>query len=93
MILKTLRYFAAFAFAMTLQGCSAPDPYAEQWQRVQIGDSRADAVKALGMPSAVNALEVPLVKFEQLAWRSPLDGRLYLMVTVLDRVAAKSIIN
>jgi hypothetical protein len=77
----------------TTFGCSYIDPYAAKWDAIKVGDSRSIAVEALGSPSVVNSVELSVLKAEQLAWRAPLGGRTYIMVTAMDRVVAKSVIN
>lgn len=79
------------AVLMTLAGCNNFDPYAERFGNVQVGDSRERVVQVMGEPSAVNSIEVPLVRAEQLTWKSPANARVYTVRLAMDRVATKSI--
>lgn len=80
---------------VALSSCTPVDLYGEKFNAIAIGDSRASVIATLGEPDSLASIEGPLViKFEQLAWRSRLwSGRVYTIVTVLDRVAGKTIIQ
>jgi len=93
--LKTAFLYSLLMAGMivALPSCSPIDLYGEKFNAIAIGDSRASVIATLGEPDFLASIEGPLVKFEQLAWRSRLSGRVYTIVTVLDRVAGKTIIQ
>ncbi len=78
----------ALAFLL-LPACSQLDPYAAKYPQVGIGDDRARVISLMGQPDSVNSVEVPLLKAEQLVWRAPGKGRLYIVTVVMDRTVAK----
>jgi hypothetical protein len=86
--LKTLTLTAVAALA----ACNPLDPYAARWREVAIGDTRAAVEQAMGSPSAVHTLEMPLVKLEQADWKA-VTGRVYVVRFAMDRVVAKSVDN
>lgn len=69
--------------------CGQFDPYAMKFPQIGIGDNRARVIELMGQPDSVNSVEVPLLKVEQLAWRAPGKGRIYLTLMVMDCTAAK----
>ena len=89
MIKKTLA--AVTIFAVT--ACNSLDPYVEAWPLIAIADTRSRAIEIMGEPSSVNGLEIPLVRVEQLAWKSPANQRVYMITIILDRVAAKTVVQ
>jgi hypothetical protein len=76
-----------------LSACSAFDLYGEKFKTIAIGNSTVSVIATLGEPDFISSIEWPLIKIEQLAWRSRISGRVYTVVTVLDRVAGKTIIQ
>lgn len=86
------RVFAVAVFA-ALIACNSFDLYAEKFDTISIGNSSASVIAILGTPDSIDSIEGPLIKFEQMAWRSRISGRVYTIVTVLDRVAGKTIIQ
>ncbi len=90
MIKKTL----AAATILAVTACNSLDPYAEKWPLIAIADTRSRAIEVMGAaPSTVNGIEIPLVRVEQLAWKSPANQRVYIITTVMDRVAAKTVVQ
>ncbi len=83
----------AAVMIVALSACDSLDRYAEKFKAVAIGDSSASVIEALGTPDSLTSIEVPLFKAEQLAWRSRANGRVYTIVTVVDRVAGKTVIQ
>ena len=81
----------AVVTVMVLTGCNNLDPYAEKFGSVEVGDSRERVVELMGQPSVVNSIEVPLVRAEQLTWKSPANARVYTVRLVMDRVATKGV--
>lgn len=81
------------AALLTLSGCGGLDGYADAFARVEIGDTTDRAIEILGEPSTRQRVEIPLVTLEDLAWRSRLSGRVYMVHTVLGRVVTKSVIE
>lgn len=90
---KKLRALALLAGCSTLLSCGQLDPYQAKWNAIKLGDSRGTAVNSLGVPSVVNSIEVPIFSAEQLAWRAPFGGHVYIMIVSFDRVVAKTVIN
>ena len=82
----------SLAAAALLAGCNPLDPYAAHWRLFAVGDSRVTVESAMGTPSSVYAIEVPLVSVQQSAWRA-LSGRVYLVHFAMDRVLAKTVIE
>lgn len=83
---------ASLAVALALTACNPMDPYGGRWADLKVGDSRAVAHQILGAPSSVQAIEIPLMKLEQAAWRTA-TGRVYLVHFALDHVVVKTIID
>lgn len=81
------------ALLLSLAACDAFDPYGEKFNAISIGKSRTEVIAALGEPDSVANIDWPLVKIEQLAWHSRINGRVYTVITVLDRVAGKTVIQ
>ena len=75
-----------------LVGCHMPDPYAKNWELLQIGSTRQQAMQLLGDAAKVTAFEIPLVSVEQVTWRT-VAGRTYLAHFAVNRLVAKSIID
>lgn len=90
---KFLNHLFAGAIIVALSACSAFDSYAEKFKTIAIGSSTVGVIATLGEPDSIASIEWPLIKIEQLAWRSHISGRVYTVVTVLDRVAGKTIIQ
>jgi hypothetical protein len=65
------------------------DPYAGKYPQVGIGDDRARVISLMGQPDSVNSVEVPLLKADQLIWRAPGRGRVYVVTVIMDRAVAK----
>lgn len=87
---NTLQRSLLAATILFVTACASYDPYAAKFPLVGLGDNRARVIEVMGQPpDSVNSVEVPLVKAEQLSWRSPGKGRLYLVLMVMDRTAAK----
>ncbi len=78
---------------LALNACDRTDGYAEKFMRVEIGDTKARAVEIMGEPTSQNRVETPLVAIEDLAWRSRVSGRVYMIHTILNRVVTKSVID
>lgn len=76
---------------LVLTGCNNLDPYAEKFGKFEVGDSRERVVEVMGEPSAVNSIEVPFVRAEQLTWKSSANARVYTVRLVLNRVATKDV--
>jgi len=72
-----------------LTACSQLDPYAAKYPQLAIGDDRARVIGVMGQPDSVNSVEVPLLKAEQLVWRAPGRGRVYVVTVIMDRAVAK----
>lgn len=81
------------ALLLSLAACDAFDPYPEKFNAIGVGKSRAEVIAALGEPDSVANIEWPLIKIEQLAWHSRINGRVYTVITVLDRVTGKTVIQ
>jgi len=76
-----------------LAACGGSDPYAEKFaSHLAIGDSRSHAVEVMGLPSTVSSIEVPLLRLEQIAWKTT-NGRVYVIHIAMDRVISKSVIQ
>ena len=84
---------AALTLPFALGACNALDPYADKFDRVAVGDSRASVVSAMGQPSASSSLQMPLVSLDGMTWRAPVGGKLYLVLIAMDHVVAKSAIQ
>lgn len=69
--------------------CGQLDPYATKYPQVGIGDDRARVISLMGQPDSVNSVEVPLLKAEQLVWRAPGKGRVYVVTVIMDHAVAK----
>lgn len=89
---QSLRRMAIAATLLITAACTQLDPYAEQFPRVAIGDSRVSIIGLLGEPTSVNSIEVPFIKIEQLAWRPVGSRRVYFAYIFLGRVITKWII-
>ena len=76
-----------------LSACTALDPYADKFDRVAVGDSRASVLSTMGTPSSSSSLQVPMVSLDSMTWRAPLNCKLYIVVVAMDRVVAKSAIQ
>lgn len=60
---------------LVLAACNALDPYVNNFDRVEVGDTRNEVIAVLGEPASTNRIEVPLIRLESLAWKSPANGR------------------
>lgn len=78
---------------LLVTACSQIDPFADKFQQVGLGDSRSRVVAVMGRPESVNSVEIPLIKAEQMAWRAPMKGRVYIILIVMDHVAAKGAVD
>lgn len=78
---------------LLVTACSQFDPHADTFQQIGLGDSRARVVAVMGRPESVNSVEIPLIKAEQMAWRAPMKGRVYIILIVMDHVAAKCAVD
>ena len=76
-----------------LSACTALDRYAEKFDRVAVGDSRASVMSTMGTPSGSSSIQAPMVSLDSMTWRAPLNGKLYIVVVAMDRVVAKSAIQ
>jgi len=76
-----------------LSACTALDPYADKFNRVAVGDSRASVMSTMGTPSGSSSIEAPMVSLDSMTWRAPPNGKLYIVVVAMDRVVAKSAIQ
>ena len=72
-----------------LTACSQLDPYAAKFPQLAIGDDRTRVIGVMGQPDSVNSVEVPLLTAEQLVWRAPGRGRVYVVTVIMDRAVAK----
>ena len=81
------------AIILSAVACNNLDPYAEKWPQIEIADSRSRAIEVMGSPTTVNSIEVPLVRAEQLTWKSSANQRVYILTIVMNRVAAKTIVQ
>lgn len=77
------------ATILLVTACVGHDPYATKYPQVALGDNRTRVIDVMGQPDSINSVEVPLLKAEQLAWRAPNKGRVYLVLMVMDRATAK----
>lgn len=83
------RMFLGMA-VLLVTACVGYDPYVTKFPQIALGDNRARVIDLMGQqPDSVYSVEVPLLKAEQLAWRTPGKGRIYLVLVVMDRTAAK----
>lgn len=87
------RLAIAFFLFMVVAACDRFDTYSEKFQTIAIGDSRSSAVQVLGEPLSTSKVEAPLINVEQLAWRSHMSNKVYIVHTVMDRIVTKSIIE
>ena len=72
-----------------LVACNSLDPYAEKFQQLSVGDTRARAVELMGPASAENSFQIALVSASQLTWRSQVNARSYTIHVVSDRIVTK----
>lgn len=77
------------AIILLVTACAGYDPYATKYPQVALGDSRTRVIDVMGQPDSINSVEVPLLKAEQLAWRAPNRGRVYIVLIVMDHATAK----
>jgi hypothetical protein len=80
------------AVALAAAGCSQLDPHAGAWRRVALGDTRTSVEQAMGPPSAIHTLELPMLQLEQLTWKA-VGGRTYLVHFALGHAAAKVVLD
>lgn len=94
-LIRPMPKYTVFVISMMLAvACGQLDPYTAKFPQVGLGDNRARVIDVMGRsPDTVNSVEVPLLKAEQLAWRAPGTGRVYLVLMVMDRTAAKFTVN
>ncbi|MBO3706115.1 MAG: hypothetical protein J5X21_06865 [Candidatus Accumulibacter sp.] len=85
-ILQRLSIVAAI---LLVTACIGHDPYITKFPQIALGDNRVRVIDLMGQPDSVNSVEVPLLRAEQLAWRAHGKGRIYLVLIVMDRTAAK----
>jgi hypothetical protein len=85
-------FLAGCVLAASLLGCNHFDSLAEKFDKVAIGDSTPMVIETLGPAESKYSVEGPLFKIDQMAWRSQASGRVYTVIAVFDRVAAKSIL-
>jgi hypothetical protein len=90
-LVRQMPKYAVFTISLMLAAaCHQLDPYAAKFPQVGLGDNRARVIDVMGQsPDTVNSVEVPLLMAEQLAWRAPSTRRVYLVLMVMDRTAAK----
>ena len=84
---------SALALSFGLGACNALDPYADKFEHVSVGDTRASVLSTMGTPSNANSLQLPMISVDSLAWRAPTNNKLYLILIAMDRVVAKSAIQ
>lgn len=77
------------ATILLVTACAGRDPYATKYAQVALGDNRTRVIDVMGQPDSIDSVEVPWLKAEQLAWRAPYKGRVYLVLMVMDRATAK----
>jgi len=88
---KKLALIVLAVFLIT--ACNNLDPYAQAWSNIDIADTRSKAIDIMGQPNSLSMLELPLVSFEQLVWKSPANQRVYIITIIFDRVAAKTVVQ
>lgn len=90
-LVRSMPKYTVFVISLMLAAaCDQLDPYKAKFPQVGLGDNRARVIDVMGQsPDTVNSVEVPLLKVEQLAWRAPGTRRVYLVLMVMDRSAAK----
>jgi hypothetical protein len=79
----------AAAMCLAVAGCGVVDPYADDFKRIELGDTRGRAIELMGKPRSVASVELPMLTLETLTWKTP-TGRVYLIFTARDHVLAKS---
>lgn len=79
----------AAAAGLLTTACNALDPHAENWERIEIGDTRAAVVARMGEPSSTNAVTLPLMTAEKAVWRTPVGKKTYTVVFAFGRVLSK----
>lgn len=79
----------AAAAGLLATACNALDPYAENWESIEVGDARASVIARMGEPRSTNAVTLPLLTAEKAVWRTPVGKKTYTVVFAFGLVMGK----